>query len=144
MRINELLDLKKENIFIEERYFIAGSKTEAGKNRLILLHKDLIPLIKRKYKEIDEYFIDNKGKKIKYKTARLRFDYALKRIGLPPHKPHDTRHTFATLINNAGANSTAITNIMWHSDFKLIEKVYTHKDKTELIKAIDLLDLKQG
>lgn len=37
LRINELLDLKKENVFIEERYIIAGSKTEAGKDKLIPL-----------------------------------------------------------------------------------------------------------
>lgn len=144
LRIGELLDLEKEKVFIEERYIIAGSKTEAGKDRLIPLHKDLIPMIKRRYEESNIYLIETKGKKITYMTAKRLFDQVLEALKLPNHNPHDTRHTFATLLNNAEANKTAITNIMGHSDFKLTEKVYTHKDKTELIKAIDMIDLKQG
>ena len=144
LRIGELLDIKKDNVFVEERYIIAGSKTEAGKDRLIPLHKDLIPMIKRRYEESKEYLMEYKEKKITYSIAKTAFTEVLKSLELQKHNPHDTRHTFATLINNAEANKTAIINIMGHSDFKLTEKVYTHKDRTELIKAIDMINLKQG
>lgn len=144
LRINELLELKKENVSIDERYIIAGSKTEAGKDRLIPLHRDLIPMIKRRYKESVEYLIEFKGKNIKYAAYRDIFSSLLETLNLNEHRVHDTRHTFATIINNTNANSTSIKNIIGHSDFKMTEKVYTHKDITELQKAIDLIDIKQG
>jgi len=144
LRINELLTLKKENVFIDDRYIITGSKTEAGKDRLIPLHKDLIPLVKRRYKESFQYLIENKGGKVKYETVKKLFNEVLEKLELETHRIHDTRHTFATLINNSGANSTSIKNIIGHSDFALTEKVYTHKDKSELLKAIDMINLKEA
>ena len=144
MRINELLDLKKENVFLDDRYIIAGSKTEAGKDRLIPLHKDLIPLIKRRLEESNIYLMGHNGKKLTYVTAKRFFKGVLKKLELKEHNPHDTRHTFATLINNSGANSTSIKNIIGHSDFALTERVYTHKDKKELLKAIDMINLKEA
>lgn len=52
---------------------------------------------------------------------------------------HDTRHTFATLLNNANANQSAITKLIGHSDFSITENVYTHKDTEELRKALIIL-----
>ena len=144
LRINELLELKKENVFIEDRYIIAGSKTEAGKDRLIPLHKDLIPMIKRRYKESKEYLIEQNEKKISYHKYLNIFSKLLQDLNIDTHRIHDTRHTFATIINDSGANSTSIKNIIGHSDFRMTEKVYTHKNKIELIKAIDMINLKQG
>lgn len=55
------------------------------------------------------------------------------------HKPHDCRHTFATMMNNAEANKTSIKKIMGHNSYVTTEKIYTHKDLEELKKAIDLI-----
>lgn len=55
------------------------------------------------------------------------------------HKPHDCRHTFATLMDNAGANKLSIKRIMGHASQDITDKVYTYKDIEELKKAIDLI-----
>ncbi|WP_162920228.1 LexA family protein [Clostridium fermenticellae] len=55
------------------------------------------------------------------------------------HKPHDCRHTFATLMNNADANPTSIKKLIGHNSFTTTEKIYTHKDIEELRKAIELI-----
>jgi len=55
------------------------------------------------------------------------------------HKPHDCRHTLATLMDNAGANKVAIKRIMGHASTDITDKVYTHKDVDELLIAIDLI-----
>ena len=88
--------------------------------------------------------MEHKGKKVLYRTAKKFFNNVLEKLNLEEHRLHDTRHTFATLINNSGANSTSIKNIIGHSDFKMTEKVYTHKDRTELLKAIDMINLKEA
>ena len=49
------------------------------------------------------------------------------------HTPHDYRHTFASLIDNANVNETVITNMMGHSDFLTTKKYYIHKDLKDFL-----------
>ena len=48
--------------------------------------------------------------------------------------------TFATRLNDAGGNATAIKKMIGHESFALTEKVYTHKKVDELRKAIELVN----
>ena len=140
MRINELLQLKNKDINLEERYLIAGSKTDAGKDRLIPINYKILPLITKRMTINHEYlFYSRNNTPIIYNNFRVDFKERLNELGIQEHTIHDTRHTFATLLSNANANSTAIKNIIGHSDYKITEKIYTHKDKEQLKKAIDLL-----
>ena len=61
-------------------------------------------------------------------------------MNIESHTIHDTRHTFATLLNNANANQTSIIKLIGHSDFSVTENIYTHKDTEELRKAVELLN----
>lgn len=140
MRINELLHLKNKDINLEERYLITGSKTDAGKDRLIPINYKILPLItKRMTINHELLFYSRNDTPMIYNNFRTFFKKKLKKLGIQEHTVHDTRHTFATLLSNANANSTAIKNIIGHSDYKMTEKIYTHKDKEQLKKAIDLL-----
>ena len=40
MRVGELLAMRKENVHLDEKYMIGGSKTAAGKNRIIPLNEN--------------------------------------------------------------------------------------------------------
>ena len=108
LRANELLNIKRENIHIDETcnddgierkvsYIITGSKTDAGKNRIVPIHDFIKPfiiklllkegkrLIDRTYSSFnDEYFLSY------LKKANMK------------HTLHDTRVTFTTLcqLNN--------------------------------------------
>ena len=140
LRVNELLTLENTKINIECRYIRAGSKTEAGKDRLIPISYKILPLITRYIKLNNKYLFQTKaGNFLMYNNYRQNYKKIIKKIGLQEHTIHDTRHTFATLLSNADANKTAIKNIIGHSDYGITEKIYTHKDIEELKKAIDLL-----
>ena len=140
LRVNELLTLENTKINIECRYIRAGSKTEAGKDRLIPISYKILPLITRYIKLNNKYLFQTKtGNFLMYNNYRQNFKKIIKKIGLQEHTIHDTRHTFATLLSNADANKTSIKNIIGHSDYGITEKIYTHKDIEELKKAIDLL-----
>ena len=56
------------------------------------------------------------------------------------HKPHDTRHTFATRMDRTPANKLCIKRIMGHASSDITSKVYTHKDIQDLIQAINYLE----
>lgn len=140
LRVNELLTLENTKINIESRYIRTGSKTEAGKNRLIPISYKILPLITRYIKLNNRYLFQSKtGNFLLYNNYRQNFKKIIKKIGLQEHTIHDTRHTFATLLSNADANKTSIKNIIGHANYGITEKIYTHKDIEELKKAIDLL-----
>lgn len=49
MRIGELLDIKCANVYLDQNYMIGGSKTKAGKNRIIPISKYIKPFIEKWY-----------------------------------------------------------------------------------------------
>lgn len=140
MRIGELLTLENKNIFLDKRYMIGGIKTEAGKNRIIPINKKIEKYIRKYYNPNNQYLITNfKGQQMKYSNYRReKFDNIMEKLNME-HNPHDCRHTFATLMNRAGANKLSTKRIIGHASPDLIDKVYTHKDIEDLIEAIDLI-----
>lgn len=142
LRVGELLALKKEDVNLKERWLrVLESKTEAGK-RLVPIHKRIIPIFEMLMDspEHKEYVVTSQfsRKEIDYDSFRRAFGNFKTKNNLY-HTIHDTRHTFATLLNNSNANPTSIKKIIGHTDFAFTEKVYVHKDLEELTKAIDLL-----
>ena len=140
LRIGELLILKPSDINLEERTIIGGIKTDAGKNRIIPINKKVLPFVEKRLNENNEYLIINDlGKQMKYDNYyREKFIPIMEQLNMD-HKPHDCRHTFATLMSNSNANKTAIKKIIGHSSYATTEKIYTHKDIEELRKAIELI-----
>ena len=54
--------------------------------------------------------------------------------------PHCCRHTCISLLADAHVDQTIIKKIVGHSGaMTLTEKVYTHMDVNELIKAINMI-----
>ena len=140
VRCGEFLrvDMKKD-CFLEDRYFIVReSKTEAGRNRMVPIHKDIMPFFKarRKYQYLAT---DRKGHYFGcYNTFRLMFHEVMKKMNMS-HTIHETRHTCATLLDSAGANEMATKKILGHAGTGITKQVYIHKYLSDLLEAIDLL-----
>jgi len=139
-RIGELLLIKNTDINLEERYMRGGIKTAAGKDRLVPINKKILPLIKARYDQGNEFLIVNS------KNQQMKYDNYYKERWMPimglfqmNYTPHACRHTCATLLDNAGANKLSIKRILGHASADVTDKVYTHKDIEELKKAIDLI-----
>lgn len=133
MRISELLKMPVENV--HEKYMIGGSKTEAGKNRIIPILPDIKPYID--YFMIDgKYLIGNSEKPISAGYARKKWFYApLVEIGIltkeellpggtPRLTPHFSRHTFSSLATEAGVDEKAIARIVGHTSYKTTDQHY--------------------
>lgn len=140
MRPGELISIKTDNIHLDKRFLIAGIKTKAGIDRTIPIHKRILPLIEKRLNNSDDIlsFFD-KDSAGNYDALRYRWRRLMKELGLE-HLLHDCRHTFATLMDNVGANKLSIKRIMGHSSKSVTDSIYTHKDLEQLIKAIDLLE----
>ncbi len=141
LRPGELVEVKNKNIQLDKRFFRGGFKTEAGTNRVIPIHKKIHSLIEARMDPNNEYFVTNheNDKMSYYIYYHERWKKVMEQLELE-HRPHDCRHTFATLMDNAGANKLSIKRIMGHASKDVTDKVYTHKDIEQLLIAIDMLE----
>ena len=141
MRINELLKLEKKNVNLENNTIIGGSKTDAGKNRIIPIHPKILPLIVKRMGNKTDYLIPNKKESGAYIYNNFRqneFVKIMKQLGME-HTVHDTRHTFATLISNVSNNETVITGIIGHTNINMTKK-YTHTNIEEMRKEMEKIN----
>ena len=154
LRIDELLDLKKENVNVTERYFdVIKSKTESGIRLAPISHK-ILPFVEYWMNKNDcEYLIStpeadqmiyrnyydtywkplmiqmNMGKHV-HKEGRKKPVY-------DGHRPHDTRHTCVSLMTAAKVDERFIQKIVGHKGQNVTTQVYTHLEIQELINEID-------
>ena len=79
MRIEETVELKKENVDLQEEFIHGGNKTRKGKNRSIPIHKDIVEIIKELYENSPtDYLIYNDKwifRKKKNENKPLRKNY---------------------------------------------------------------------
>ncbi len=141
MRINELLKLKKKNVNLENNTIIGGSKTDAGKNRIIPIHPKILPLIIERMANKTDYLIPNKKGTNYYEYNNFRqneFVKIMEQLGME-HTIHDTRHTFATMISDVSDNENAITGIIGHTNINMTKK-YTHTNIEKMRKEMEKIN----
>lgn len=143
-RPSEFLNIERSDVKIRQRYvLIQESKTEAGRNRIIPLHKQTLPFWIEFVAENNKFIAcDEHDIHLNYSRFRTKFDKTLIELNIKYHTPHECRHTLASLLNNVGANITASKRILGHASNDITEKHYTHKDLHQLKKAMDLIVFK--
>lgn len=130
---------------------VGGTKTEAGKNRIIPLHDKIIPLVQKRLGQKRNYLITNR-----YGNHYTRAVYTesswkqcMLKMGMN-HTPHDCRYTFAYLADKYDMNEVCKKIIMGHSlanasgtAFKTGGKsdvttdIYTEKTLADLLEQIN-------
>lgn len=143
MRLGEMLDAKTSDYNKTEQYFITGSKTKAGKNRIITISPRLAPFFSGFAN--GEYLFFSDGERPSEKKFRSSIFYpALQAIGIDYqdkdgahlYTPHCCRHTFATMMKNINAPSTDKQKLIGHSSFEMTAH-YTHTDLESLRNITD-------
>lgn len=137
-RPNELFSALVSNC--HETYFIGGSKTKAGRNRVIAVAKlgqraysKLLESAKAKGAErlIDGY----KGNKDYRNFAKREFKELVKEVG-ESFTPYDCRHTFATLAKRSGVDPQTLRRMLGHASLQTTDKYYTHLDTNDILSEI--------
>lgn len=133
LRIGELLNLRRQDINRRSSYLIVRhAKTKSGEGRIIPVHHRIMPLIEQVYCGADDYLFT-----ISYTTFRKHFQDIMKQLNCK-HTIHDTRHTFASLLD-AAAPPNDLRSLLGHKQGDITTRVYTHKTIRELRKTIELL-----
>ena len=140
MRIGELLKLKVEDINLEEQYAIGGSKTEAGKDRVIPIHDKILPIVKERIEKYGFLAPTTKGTPTSYVAFNQRLTKLMEKLKWE-HKSHDARKTAISLMHRFEIPMEVIRMIVGHSGKGVTEKVYIYKSKQELVDYINKVQI---
>lgn len=144
VRINELLNIKSEDVHIEERYIrLNGTKTKAAK-RIVPIHKKIVPLLEKRLAMGGEYLIIRQnGERLTYHQINSTLLEAFRHELKIDHTFHEARHSFATYTKASGLDNTLRQYIIGHANGDITDDVYTHPEALlpELIAEIDKLEI---
>lgn len=125
-RPGELLAIRSVNVDPVQQTITGGSKTAAGRDRIVPIHPDIRKLVEH-YLSIgtETLFVGVKsGKKpMPYEYYRDAFV-----ARFPGHTCYDTRHTFVTAWKKQSLNEYILKRIVGHQIGDVSEKFYTHRD----------------
>lgn len=125
MRYAEISGIRPENIHLDEGYMLGGVKTELGKSGEILIIDRIKPIIRDHMLQRNEYHLSSEG-------FRKKFNQLASCAG---HKPHECRHTTATLLAEADIQPAVIAAIMRHTNYNQTLE-YTHVSRRAMIDAL--------
>ena len=137
-RISELLAIKTANVDLVAGTIQGGTKTRAGKDRIIPIHSKIFDIVKKKVEEGNDYLFSYNGKKMSSSQYYAEWNKIMEQLGIDK-TPHECRHTFRSRLDSAGANKVCIDLMMGHKSKEVGERVYTHKKLEELKTAIELI-----
>ena len=139
-RIGEFASLTRASYDPVEKTLKGGSKTKAGKNRIVTISPKILPLVERCYnateKVTDPLFPNMYGKPLNSQSFPISFETALKTIGIDPQgrTPHSCRHTFATLMKNVSAAEKDKLKLIGHASSEML--LYYQESRVEDLRKI--------
>ncbi len=139
MRINELLHLRREDVHLQEGYVVGGEKTEAGRDRVIPLHPDVMPIFQSWWDHSAGcvWLIPSaNGNARDADGVRKSFNSLMRKLNIAGVTPHTCRHTAATLMATAQVPTDVIKRILGHTDYAFTSNRYTSTNVSSLIAGI--------
>lgn len=137
-RPNELFHAKTAQC--QPTYFIGGSKTEAGRNRIIAVAESG----RQSYRKILEAAIANgselliggySGNKNYANFVKREFKELQQEVG-EEFTPYDCRHTFATIAKRSGVDPQTLRRMLGHANLHTTDKYYTHLETEDILQGI--------
>ena len=125
-------------------YFIGGSKTEAGKNRVIPIGNDGLEAyqrIRRKALESGaaKLIAGYDGSHVYNNFAKREWKQLMEEIGREGYTPYVCRHTFITNAIRGGMDLPVLEAIVGHMD-RETTRIYTHLRADDLVDAVQSLE----
>lgn len=137
-RLTELLNMKTEQVNIKDWSFQGGIKSASGKGRIVPIHTRIRPLVQSLVDQGNKYLFTYQGRKISQTQYYTFWKEVMTKIDADK-TPHEARHTFETMLDNAGGNRKCIDMLMGHKSKDVGNRVYNHKTIEQLRDTIELL-----
>lgn len=127
MRVNELLMRPKSDCNLSEGWIHVSNAKNKSSIRYVPIHSKIMHIIRKFYNQKSDWLVSTpSGSRVWYQGYNnRRLPVINNRLGAN-HRPHDTRHTFATLGHRFGLDELTLKKIMGHTPDNITQKVYTH------------------
>lgn len=125
---NRRIDVKRSATYVTGQGMVEGT-TKTKKSRTVPVPAFLALLLKTELGErsgTELVFPPRRGTYLGPGEMRWVFDPAAKAIGVPGFKPHELRHTCASLAISAGANIKVVQRLLGHKTAALTLDRYGH------------------
>lgn len=144
LRINEFLELKNENVHLEEHYFVIPKGKTLNATRKVPIADAIYPFFEKWYGDGKDTYLLKMGrsqgdKPVNYDNYRTNFMKLMDNLGWP-YTIHATRHTFTSLLADLDVSPTIRSKLAGHSQGNVTETVYTHLDINVLLDAVNKLE----
>lgn len=158
-RPGEFLEIKKdqvkrETIDDEEVYYIVeGIKTEAGEDRIVVIPKQILPIIKERLAaEGTEYLFPmycyriHTTQFIGYKKMSTKYfnDFAFKpianKLGIEGRTPYSARHSYANKLKKAEGDDRDKAALIGHTNLNFTRSQYMSSDIEDLKAVVDTIE----
>lgn len=139
VRPTELVTIKSSDVDLDSRTIVCGIKTDAGKDRIVPIHPDIVSLVEQYVRQGNENLFSSvrgNGRPYPYHTYRQKLTERF-----TGHTCYDTRHTFSTAWKKQELNEHILKRIMGHKDRDVTEHFYTHRDIENIRNEMDKLVL---
>ena len=138
VRISEAINLETKDVDLEKKcFYVRKSKTAAGV-RTVPIADCIMPILQRNMGS--QYVINLQGRDRPDCQNIEQHIYPLfrKRTGLD-HTLHETRHTFISMLADAGVDERITKSIVGHQGGSITESVYTHISLQPMLDAVNML-----
>lgn len=137
-RPSELFKVPTANCM--DTYIITGSKTAAGRDRLIPIAAFGQPyyqalLAKAKAKNLPTLVAAYPGNSDAHNFAKRDFQELMEELGYEGYTPYSCRHTLGTLLAESGASAKAIKLILGHAD-ETTQETYIHPSQDFVLQTV--------
>lgn len=145
MRPGELLGIRIEE-HIKPGYFLTGSKTDAGRNRIIPIAELIRPLVDRLAAGREEGPLVATPTGINWRVDNWRkrvFNRVMEQLGITGATPYTGRHTYADIQKRRSVDPEIIMEIMGHEDYATTVEHYhttTAEDIARICQAVSGLE----
>jgi len=140
LRVSELINLKLENLNIDEGWVLAFGK--GSKQRMVPVNEFACNTIKEYLQQREklfinknphsELFLNNRGKKISRVSVWKDIQNLAIKAGVSKKiHPHLFRHTFASHLLDGGADLRSVQEMLGHANINTTQ-IYTHVDKKKI------------
>ncbi len=144
LRVSELVNLKKSDVFEEEKFIRVIGK--GNKERIVPISGKALKEINLWYidrnlmtikpGEEDYVFLNRRGAHLTRNMILIMIKNAAYDAGIKKTiSPHTLRHSFATALLKGGADLRVIQALLGHEDIGTTE-IYTHLETSDLRRAI--------
>lgn len=139
LRSGNVIGLKWRQVFLDERLIILeGQVVKNGETLGIPLNDTAVEVLRRQHGKHPEHVFTFRGRPVRWLNTNA-WRNALKRAGIENFRFHDTRHVWASLLVQNGADQRALLEAGGWKSEQMVRR-YAHLSAEHLLPTARLLD----